>query len=113
MPVHRLAQINYRIRAASFAPSFLVIGLILWDHRAGPGLWIAAGLLFLVYPHLAWLRAIKSADSQRAEKQNMYADSVLLGAMLASLGFPTWVLYGAVFSTTLNSIIVRGPVGAV
>ena len=113
MQVHRLAQINYAIRAFSFAPSFLVVGLVLRDHRAGAGLWIAAALLFLVYPHLAWLYALKSSDSHRAEKQNMYADSVLLGAMLAGLGFPTWVLYGAVFSTTLNSIIVRGPVGAV
>src|SRR6185312_10253704 len=112
MQVHRLAQINYSIRAASFAASFLVVGLVLWDHAASVGLWIGTALLFLVYPHLAWLRAIKSSDPHGAEKQNMYVDAVLLGALLAGLGFPTWVLYGAVFSITLNSIIVRGPVGA-
>src|SRR5689334_17149842 len=103
MRVHRLAQINYAIRTASFAWCFLVVGLILWERHAGPGPWIGAGLLFLAYPHLVYLRAIRSRDSRRAEMQNLYADPVLLGAMLASIGFPTWVLYATLFASMLNN----------
>lgn len=113
MPVHRLAQINYAIRTAAFAYCFLVIGLFLWERQAGAGPWSAAGLLFLVYPHLAYVHAVRSRDSRRAELRNLYADAVLLGAMLASLGFPTWPLYATLFATTLNNTVMRGPVGAV
>jgi PAS domain S-box-containing protein len=112
MPVQRLAQINYAIRTAAFAWCFLVAGLVLWERQAGAGAWIAAGLLFLVYPHLAYLHAMRARDSRRAEFLNLYADSVLLGALLASLGFPSWVLYAALFATTLNNMVMRGPAGA-
>lgn len=111
MKVHRLAQINYAIRTAAFAWCFLVVGLVLGERHAGTGPWSAAVLLFLAYPHLVWLRAAKSADSRRAERQTLYVDAVLLGAMLAALGFPTWVLFAALFSTALNNIVVRGPAG--
>jgi PAS domain S-box-containing protein len=112
MQVHRLARINYGLRTAAFAWCFLVVALFLWDRQAGAGPWVAAALLFLAYPHLAYLRAIKSGDSRRAEMQNLYADPVLLGAMIAGLGFPTWILFSAIFATTLNNMIMRGPVGA-
>jgi PAS domain S-box-containing protein len=112
MPVHRLAQINYAIRTAAFAWCFMVVGLLLWERQAGGGPWLAAGLLFLAYPHLAFLRAIRARDSRRAELQNLYVDAVLLGAMLAHLGFPTWLLYAALFATTLNNMVMRGPAGA-
>jgi PAS domain S-box-containing protein len=108
-----LAQINYAIRTAAFAWSFLVVGLLLWERMADAGPWIAAALLFLAYPHLAYLRAVHSRDSRRAEMQNLYADPLLLGAMIASLGFPTWVLYAALFATALNNTVMRGPVGTV
>jgi PAS domain S-box-containing protein len=112
MRAHRLARINYAIRTAAFLWCFLVVGLLLWERRAGAGPWIAAAALFLAYPHLAWLRAAKAADGKRAELQNLYLDAILLGAMLASLGFPTWVLYAALFATALNNTVMRGPTGA-
>lgn len=112
MPVHRIVQINYAIRTAAFAWCFLVVGIFLWERQAGAVAWAAAGLLFLVYPQLAYLHAARSRDTRHAELQNLYVDPVLLGAMLAGLGFPTWILYAALFSTTLNNVVMRGPAGA-
>ncbi len=112
MQVHRLARINYAIRAAAFAWCFLVVGLVLWERRAGALAWGLLALQFLAYPHLVYLRAIWSKDSRRAELQNLYLDAVLLGAWLAMLGFPTWITYAAVFAAALNNAVMRGWRGA-
>ena len=60
MKTHRLATINYRIRGVAFAWSFVVVGLVLWERQAGALAWVLAALQFLVYPHLMYLRAVKS-----------------------------------------------------
>jgi PAS domain S-box-containing protein len=70
-------------------------------------------LQFLLYPQFAYLRAIAAKDSRKAEIGNLYFDSVTLGAWVAMLGFPTWIAYGTLFSTTLNSAVLRGAAGAV
>jgi PAS domain S-box-containing protein len=83
-----------------------------WENDFGPGYWGALALLFLVYPHVAYLRARYSQDSKRAEEKNLYVDAVLLGAWLASLYFPMWLLYAALFATTLNATVLSGLRGA-
>ena len=60
MKRRRLATINYRIRAGAFAWCFVVVGLVLWEQQAGVLAWALAALQFLVYPHLMYLRAVKS-----------------------------------------------------
>src|SRR5690242_20040574 len=95
----RLARTHYTVRTASFAYSFLVIGLVLWERGAGPLAWGLLALQFLVYPQLAYLHAVSSHDSQRAEIGNLYFDSLSLGVWVAALGFPTWIAYAALFST--------------
>lgn len=105
---HRIVRINYPIRAGAFAFSALVIGLHGWGQGFGPLFWVLLALQFLMYPHLVYLRARASVDSKAAEQTNVCIDSVLLGAWVAGLGFPTWIFYGALFSTTLNSTILRG-----
>src|SRR5262245_52097976 len=109
---HRFAQINYAIRTASFAWCFLVIGIFLWERQGSLAAWAAMAAAYLVYPHIAFFRAVRSRDSRRAEMQNLYADPVLLGATLAALGFPTWILYATLFASALNNTVVRGPAGA-
>jgi PAS domain S-box-containing protein len=112
MTATRIVRINYPIRTAAFGYSFLVIGLVLAERQAGPGAWAALAAQFLVYPHLAYFLAARSAHPSRAERNNLLADSALLGAWSAALGFPTWVTYAFFFSTTLNSAVYRGWRGA-
>ena len=106
--MHRLVQINYAIRTAAFAYSFLVIGLHGLERGLGPAFWVLLGLQFLVYPHLVYLRATRAPDAKRAEEHNLFADATLLGAWAAALGFPTWITYAALFSTMLNATTIRG-----
>jgi len=108
----RLARTHYTVRTASFAYCFLVIGLVLWERGAGVLAWGLLGLQFLLYPQLAYLRALAAQDSRDAEIGNLHFDALTLGAWVAMLGFPTWIAYAALFSTTLNLSIVRGAHGA-
>jgi PAS domain S-box-containing protein len=110
--LHRIVRINYSIRTAAFAYTFLVIGLHGWEHGWGPVFFVLLGMQFLVYPHLMYLRAARSPDPRRAEEQNLFIDATLLGAWSAALGFPTWIAYGALFSTALNATTIRGAGGA-
>ena len=110
---HRRAVVNHRIRTGAFAYCFGVLAVHAWENDFGPGYWGALVLLFLVYPHVAYLRARYSTDSRRAEEKNLYVDSTMLGAWLASLSFPLWPLYAAIFATTLNATVLSGFRGAV
>jgi PAS domain S-box-containing protein len=111
-PVHRLVRINYTIRTAAFAWCFLVIGLQGWDRGHGPLFWVLGALQFLAYPHLVYLRARLARQPKEAELTNLYLDAALLGAWVASVGFPTWIAYAALHATALNAIVLRGVPGA-
>ncbi|HUQ77046.1 MAG TPA: PAS domain S-box protein [Burkholderiales bacterium] len=105
---HPMARINYAIRAGSFAYSFLVLSIHGWHHGFGAAFWIALVAQFLVYPHLAYLHAIRAASSRRAEAINLFTDAALLGVWIGALHFPLWLAYGAIFSTSLNAAVVFG-----
>jgi PAS domain S-box-containing protein len=109
---HRLARVNYPIRAGAFAWCFLVIGVHGWEKDFGALFWALLAVQFLVYPHLMYLRTSWSRDSKEAEIHNMYVDAALLGAWTAALHFPLWIAYAMLFSTTLNAASVRGMQGA-
>jgi PAS domain S-box-containing protein len=109
---HRRVRINYAIRAGAFGYCFLVLGVHGWQLGFGAAFWICLALQFLVYPHLAYLRARHARDSKRAEEINVYLDAGLLGAWIAFLQFPTWLAYAALFSTTLNAMVLSGVRGA-
>ena len=106
--LHRRVVVNYRIRAASFAWCFVVLALHAWERSAGPGYFGALALLFLGYPHVAYLRARYSSEPKGAEIINLYVDAALIGAWIAMLHFPTWILYAGLFSTTLNATVLGG-----
>jgi PAS domain S-box-containing protein len=109
-----LVHTNHRVRSAAFGFCFAVIGLYLWQRGgAGPVTWALMAAQFLVYPHLLYWRALRSAQPARAELDNLFLDAVLLGAWCAELGFPTWITYFFVGATTLNAVVNRGARGAV
>jgi PAS domain S-box-containing protein len=104
----RRLWINYSVRSIAFGVAFLGIGLHAWERGFGPLLWAGLALQFLVYPHLLFLRARRAAHPVRAEFQHLYVDSFLLAAWVAVLGFPLWIAYALVFSTTLNAVANLG-----
>ena len=65
-------------------------------------------LQFLAYPHLLFLRARGASQPVRAEFQHLYLDSLLLAVWVAVLGFPLWIAFSLLFSTTLNAIANLG-----
>jgi PAS domain S-box-containing protein len=105
---HRLVRINYGIRAGAFAWSFFVVCLYAWERGFGPFFWVLAVWQFLLYPHVAYWRAKGSRSPKRAELDNLYLDSLFLGAWMAGFGLPTWPVYAALHSTSLNAIVLRG-----
>lgn len=109
--MHRIVHIESQVRIAAFGACFLVIGVYLWERQAGAAAFALLALQFLVYPQLAYLRALRSRDAKKAELSNQYVDSFLLGAWTAGLGFPAWIAYCLCFATTLNAAVNRGPVG--
>jgi PAS domain S-box-containing protein len=111
MAVAKLARLNYAVRTGAFAWCFMTIGLHMREHGYGWPAWALLALQFLVYPHLMYLRAKLSPQSSRAERDNLFLDSVFLGVWAAALGFPTWISYNLVGSVLLNAVINRGGVG--
>lgn len=110
-PPPRLANVNYAVRTVAFAGCLVTIGLHLWEKGAGTWAWALLVAQFVVYPHLVYWRALRSANPDRAERDNLYLDSVLMGAWAAFLHFPTWITFALVVSTTMNAAVNRGGLG--
>jgi PAS domain S-box-containing protein len=108
----RLVRTNYAVRTGACAYCFLTLGLHLADHGASWAAWILFTLQFLVYPHLLYFRAMRSARPTHAELDNLYIDSTLFGVWSAFLGFPSWITYALLAGTMLNATVNRGIQGA-
>lgn len=104
----RLVRTNYAVRTGAFAYAFVVLGLHFLQQGYGPLAWTLLALQFLVYPHLVFLRARRAGNPVEAELNNLYIDAVLFGAWIASLGFPTWIVFGLLLGTSLNAVVNRG-----
>lgn len=111
MEAPSLVRTNYAVRTGAFAYCFLALGLHLWERGAAPAAWVLFTLQFLVYPHIVYYRAMRSAHATRAELDNLFIDSTLFGVWSAYLGFPTWITYALVGSTMLNATVNRGMQG--
>ena len=108
-----LVATNYHVRAGAYLYSFVVIGVVLLERGAGPLAWTLLLLQFIVYPHLVYWRARSSSRPVQAELNNLYMDAVLLAAWCAELGFPTWITFSLVASTSRNAVVKRGAEGFV
>lgn len=103
-----LVRTNHLVRTGAFAYCFLALGLHMWERAASPVAWVLFTLQFLVYPHLVYWSARHSARPTRAELDNLFIDSALLGIWSAYMGFPTWITYALVGSTMLSATVNRG-----
>ena len=109
----RIVRVNYAIRAGAFAYAFLTLSVYGWEREFGAVFWALLALVFLVYPQLVFLYARAAREPKNAEMSAMYVDAALLGAWAGGLGFPTWIVYPALFSTALNTIWIRGLQGGI
>lgn len=110
---HWVVGNNHRVRIVSYAYAATFLLPLVWagNHPA----WfrgLVLGYLF-VYPHLAWLRAVRSRDPLAAELSNMVFDSAVWGALSAALGFPPWASFTLLITSVANNTMNQGARGMV
>jgi PAS domain S-box-containing protein len=101
-------RINRAVRTASFAWCLVTIGLHIAPSDPSPTTWTLLALQFLLYPQLAYWRAVYSEQPRTAERNNIYLDATLLGAWSAFLGFPVWIAWMLIGAALLNAVVNRG-----
>lgn len=108
MEVPRLVRTIHAVRTGAFAYCFLVFGLLLWERAASPTAWALLAAQFLVYPHLLYLRVLRSKRPRQAALDELFADSALFGVWCAYFGFEPLIALGLVAGTMLNATVNRG-----
>jgi len=109
--VHWIVGTHWVARSLSFAIGFVVLAYHVWNQGHGALVWLLLVLQFLLYPHLVYWRASLAANPQRAELQNLLLDCFLLGAWVAWLGFPQFIVFTFFICTLINNAITRGVPG--
>lgn len=95
----------YRFRVLGMGLSYLMIGTVLHQRGAEWPAWVWATVGCLVWPHVAYALARRSADGYRAERRSLLADSFIAGTMLPLMHFnvlPSVVLMTVVTADKLN-----------
>ncbi len=83
----RFVNLAHRLRTLGLGLGMLPVAAVLHQLRAPAWLWsllLANGLL---WPHLAWLHAVRAARPVQHEQYNLMVDSVMLGAWVAVMRF--------------------------
>ncbi len=106
-----LVRMHYRMRTVAFAMMFGVIALHGGGPVSGPGFWTFMVLLFLVYPHIQYLRTRRLPDPTAGELRNLRTDSVFLGMGVATIGFPVWITFSGLLGTLSNNTANKGWTG--
>ncbi len=99
---------HYWVRSVSFAWAFLIVAAHTRNVVSGPLFWSLLALQFLVYPQALWWHVRRAADPWRAEKINLWWDSILLGIWSAVLGFPLWIAFMLFITSSINNAVSRG-----
>ena len=105
---HWTVKTNYRLRTGAFADMFVAIAFHGWGKGYGATLWGLIALHLLVYPHVVYQVARRSAASQEAEVNNLTIDCLLFGILMGVLQFPLWITFSVYIASTLNITISRG-----
>ena len=98
--VHPLVFLNYRVRVLGHAVVMVIVASVFVERGATPATWTALVTQCVLWPHLAFVLARRSAESRRAERMNLLADSALTGVWLAQISWS--LLPSAVFVSSLN-----------
>lgn len=106
-----IVRTNYLNRSSSFLIMFAVVCAQMAVRGYGVLAWCLVALLFLVYPHLAFLRARRSATPHAAELNNLLVDSFLFGICAAGLDFPLWICFTLFIGTAITRVLYLGITG--
>lgn len=103
---------HYLLRTLSFALLFVAASLHLANQTDGLGKWLASGLLLLFSPHFQYWRACKASHHLQAERRNLLIDAVVIGLVVATLGFPLWISSTAILAVLAIQVVQQGWRGA-
>jgi diguanylate cyclase len=97
---------TYRFRVLGMGLAALPIATVLAELGAGWPAWAWATFVCLLWPHLAYRLAIRSADPLQAELRNFLVDSVLAGSCVPLMHFnllPSAVLVTVTCADKVNT----------
>ncbi|MFA6309916.1 MAG: diguanylate cyclase [Sterolibacterium sp.] len=103
-----MVQAHFKVRWITSIALIVALGMHMWGRGYGAIAWALLVLQYLVYPHLAFLRARNARDPQKAELSNLLFDCLLFGVWSAALEFPVWITFTLFLGSTLNHAIIGG-----
>lgn len=101
-----LPRRTYRFRVLGMGLALLPIAVVLRELDAGAASWAWAVFVCLLWPHVAYAVAIRSADPLKAELRNFLVDSMLAGSCLPLMHFnllPSAVLVTVTCADKVNT----------
>ncbi|MBA2237296.1 MAG: diguanylate cyclase, partial [Lysobacter sp.] len=105
---HRIARLYYGPRVVGFALAFVCSAVLVAQGSLGPIHLAFAALLFLVYPHVIYLRACFAERKKQAELEHLIVDALLLGAWTAASEFNIGLSFALLASVSLNNTMIGG-----
>lgn len=106
----RLPQRTYRYRILGMGLGGVCIASVLLENGASPVLWAFCVFTGIVWPHLAFQLASRSASPYKAEVRNLLLDSTMVGIWVPLLQFnllPSVLLLTVVTVDKINTGIPR------
>ncbi|HEY8585729.1 MAG TPA: diguanylate cyclase [Rhodanobacter sp.] len=94
----------YRFRVLGMGLAALPIGVVLHEHQAPLGSWIWMVFSCLLWPHLAYWRALRSQSKFHSELHNLMFDSAVAGSWAALLHFTVLPAVLLIAVTTADKI---------
>jgi signal transduction histidine kinase len=110
--VHPVVRVDFLTRVVTFPGMMLLVLFHLYPARTTPLLIAALALQSLVWPHLAYGLARRSANPKATELRNLLADAVMIGAWVPVLQFALWPSFAIVLSLLAGMLSVGGPAHA-
>jgi len=86
-PSHNFARASYGPRVVGLALGLVSVAGVLVTRDLPWWIWIGPLLHGIVWPHLAWIWASRSAEAARAERRNLLIDHFFGGIWIAVMGF--------------------------
>jgi len=106
--VHPIVKLDYTVRLSTY-PFF---ALLYWSHLRGQalpaGVWVYLVAYGFVFPHVAYLVAVRSANSKATELRTLTVDSFIVGTWMPILAFCPWPSVAGLFGVYSGNISING-----
>jgi diguanylate cyclase len=104
--LRRAMRRSHALRALGLALGSIMVGTVLFRRGAPAAVWVLLGLYVLVWPHVAWLLALRCKRPVAADRRWLVVDAAMVGIWIALMQFnllPS-VLLAVLFAMTLVAI---------